>query len=498
MNIFKFLSKSGKVALSGLQMAGLTAVVGAAGFGAWQYLSGPADDNNAFNPAQYNSEVVYVSNANTGGYNGVPSGAGSGPSMQVSAQTLKRLDRQAQAERVAREMEDERFYTSGDGGAAAYQMGGTEGLGMGANYVDNPNSDSSPMGVMQQSMAGVQNMITKAQQQVTGTASGQNPAGESIPPSLDNATPSWSRGGSGNGGTGGSSFAIQNSGKNGRGRRGGNAATGGGMDAQSALSSAQAQAAGMLEGARIRGHSSFGSMETLRADRDATVQGGGRGRGGKSDLEFIQKRSADAAANRNRSDNEGSRAFLASTQISGGMRITAENVTTGQGQHSRDFDTDTEVNLRSIRTWGSTRMSEEELRDSDRSSVQKWFWIAIGVSVVAMLAIPYLKNITVFGVNLGLVMMLAAIAFCINGFVRALNYGNQWGFDGFSITSMIVTALMVVGVGCSFFLSNAFQKFYTWILKKLGISGAGSGAASGGGEGLEMVEQVLNKFTVFK
>ena len=69
MNIFKWLGKSGKIALSTAQAVGLSAVIGVAGIAAWQYLDAPSD-NTAFNlGGQYNpGEVVYVAGANGGSY----------------------------------------------------------------------------------------------------------------------------------------------------------------------------------------------------------------------------------------------------------------------------------------------------------------------------------------------------------------------------------------------------------------------------------------------
>ena len=498
MNIFNFLNRSGKIALSAMQAVGLTAVVGAAGVGAWQYLSGPADDNNAFNPAQYNpGEVVYVAGANTGGYASTSYGSGvPGSSVQVSAQTLKRLDRQAQAEQIAREMEEEssQMYAS-DSGPGAYQMGATEGLGMGANYVADANSNSSPMGVMQQSMAGMQDMIAKAQQQVSGKAGPQPATGEKAG-ALGSVTPNWSRGGAG-GTAGGSSFALQDSGKNNKGDKGtrGRRGSGSAADAQDALSAAQAQAAGMLEGARIRGKSSFGPMETLGANRDASIDKARRGRNGKNDLEFIQKRSADAAANRHRAANEGSRAFLASTQVSGGMRITAENVTTGQGQGSKDFDTDTEVNLRGIRTWGDNIETQEIQHNADRQSLL-WFTVGTVVASLAlMLTIALTKNIGPYGwiaaaaatvVLAGLLVVLA---------LKIARYAESWGWEGMTIATTAVAGILALGAvaawtfGQSFFSKMAMKiagsfgfggKIGTILLGGISAAG-GAGAAVGGG-----------------
>ena len=465
MNIFKVLNKSGKMALSALQAVGLTAVVGAAGIGAWQYLSGPADDNNAFNPAQYNpGEVVYVAGANTGSYGSSSYGHGDpGSSVQVSAQTLKRLDRQAMAERAAREMEEEasQIYSS-EPGPSAYQMGATEGLGMGANYVSDSDSNSSPFGDMQQSTAGVQDMIAKAQQQIAGAAQGKKPADQGAAggaASLGSVTPNWSRGGSGSGGAGGgSSFALQNSGKNkGRGSRG--AAT---VDPQAALANAQAQAAGMLEGARIKGRSSFGNMETLGGNRNASIEKSGRSQQAKDDMEFFTKRSIDVAKNKHRSNTEAN-VFLASTQISGGMRIAAENVTTGQGQGSKDFTNDYEAQLRGIRAWGTGTggIGDTELnRARERQRLMLTLWI---VTPLVLMMIPWIGTFASIGYSLlsnpytavagaGYLWAAGIMSAIALGGIATLEafagiYQSHWGGNGLSTASYIIGGVLAAGVG---------------------------------------------------
>ena len=71
MNLFKWLTnKTGKLPISLAQAAGITAVVGAAGFAAMSYLSSPADTNNSFIPPsayEQNGDVVYVSQSGGGG-----------------------------------------------------------------------------------------------------------------------------------------------------------------------------------------------------------------------------------------------------------------------------------------------------------------------------------------------------------------------------------------------------------------------------------------------
>ena len=68
-HILKWLSShAGKATVSLVQAAGITAVVGAAGFAAYNYLSSPAENNSFMPPSVYeNGNVVYVASGGGGG-----------------------------------------------------------------------------------------------------------------------------------------------------------------------------------------------------------------------------------------------------------------------------------------------------------------------------------------------------------------------------------------------------------------------------------------------
>lgn len=477
MKIFNWLNRSGKIALSAMQAVGLTAVVGVAGVAAWQYVNAPSD-NASFNPAQYNpGEVVYVAGANTGGYMGGSYSGQTDGSIQVSAKTLKRMDQQYQAEQVALEMEEEAAQLRASAAAPtgpAYQMGATEGLGMGANAANEELLKNNPLASMQQTMSGVQNIVANAQAQAQ---SAQEQAQAAKEGSLASVRPDWSgKAGSGGGSQGSSNvFAVQNSGKN----KGGSAAGGNSANPQDIIASAQAQAAGMLEGTRLRSRSSFGRTDGLAdAGRDASVMGGRQGNKDKNDLEFIRKRSADAAKNRYRAANEGSRAFLASTQISGGMRIEADNVTTGQSQGSKDFNNDYDTNLRGIRNWGDIQMDLGEDRQNDYNNLLV-FWITTVAAVIAgCIGLFYLAKAAMAAVVPWVVAalwiafgILAAGLITMCGFLiaHAADYASKWGGGWFSTWAGITGIVGIAAVGVSAFVnvSKALK------IAKTALEGAG-------------------------
>lgn len=434
MNILtRFFNRSGKLALSALQAVGLTAVVGVAGVAAYQYLAAPADDTTAFNPAAtYNSNVEYVSvGTNAGNYQGTAYGGGAvgnSSSVRVSSATLQRMNRLEQAAAAREEMEE----MSGE--MSAYQMSGStdEGLGMGGNAANDELLKNNPMAQMQGSMAGVQEMLANAQKQAQGAAAAQGQAAQSA---LASAKSNWSKTAGANGSTraggaeGGSSYVLQNSGKN---------VKAGSMDA----ASLQAKAAGMLEGRRLRGNApSFGP-----ADKDATVMDARMGTQGKDDMDFFAKRSIDTAKNKNRHNTEAN-VFLAGTQISGGLMINSENVTTGEGQASADFGPALESNLRGIQNWGAGIDNKAR-----RKAGGKLFGELLWRFLVATALIPVMLGLMFQpGLLLGKLLRAALAGFiqwyinqlCFGMFNKVAEFREQFGATGWDTTAEVLVGIIM-------------------------------------------------------
>ena len=484
MKIFNWIIKSraGKMALSAMQAVGLSAAVGVAGIAAWQFLGAPAD-NTAFSPQSYDpGEVVYVAGAAGGSYDA--NGEVKSAFQAKSSKAIEMTERLSAAQKRADEYDDSVTLPAGtaEPAMAAYQMGSSEGLGMGSNAA---REENNPMAMVQRSMAGVTDALSRVQSQSQGAAAqaGQKPEG--AVPTLASASKDWGSSAAkqslsgGNGSAFNSTFAIQG--------QAGGAADGKGQAAAMAqagdvIAQAQQQAMGMTEGMRMRGQTSFGKEDGLGGSRNAVIADQRRSKAA-GDLEFIRKRSADAALNKHRSTNEGARAFLASTKISGGVSVTGDSVVLGEGQGSKDFDSDYNVNTGRIRSAMDAVASREADRHKDRLSMQRWFWAALGVAVSAMIAIPFLKNITIFGVNLGLVMACLAIGVLSIGFVKAAHYAGTWGKSGLSTTFMITLGILIGGVWASFHFADAFKTFYQKVAKIFGIGGKGGATAGGGATG---------------
>lgn len=477
MKIFHWIIKSraGKVALSAMQAVGLSAAVGVAGIAAWQFL-GSSADNTAFSPQSYNpGEVVYVAGAAGGSYEA--NGEVKSAFQAKSSKAIEMMERLSAAQKRADEYDDSVTLpaSTAEPAMAAYQMGSSEGLGMGANAAGEENN---PMAMVQRSMAGVTDALSRVQSQAQGAASqaGQKPEG--AVPTLASASKDWGSSAAkqslsgGNGSAFNSTFAIQG--------QAGGAANGKGQAAAMAqagdvIAQAQQQAMGMTEGMRMRGQASFGKEDGLGGSRNAVIADQRHSKAA-GDLEFIRKRSADAALNKRRSTNEGARAFLASTKISGGVSVTGDSVVLGEGQGSKDFNSDYDVSSGRIRGAMDAVANQEADRHKDRLSMQRWFWAALGTAVAAMIAIPFLKHITIFGVNLGLVTACLAIAVLAIGFVKAAHYAGTWGKSGLSTTFMITLAILIGGVWASFHFADAFETFYKEVAHVFGI-GAPQGAS---------------------
>ena len=481
MKIFKWLTdRGGKIALSAAQAVGLSAVVGVAGIAAWQFLDTPTD-NTAFNlGGQHNrGEVVYVAGASGGTYG--ENGEIQSAFMATPSKAIEMTEKQALAQKQAEEAAESFTIPVDDvpsspALAGAYQMGGSEGLGMGGNFANEEILKNNPMAFAQQSIAGVTDAITRAQAQAQGAgqngtaAAGGQPAGAA--PALASASRDWgssaaTRGLSGGGGTAfNSSFVVQDS------QKGGGSAASAGTPEQAARVMQQFQeqlAASGQEGQRLRAQANFGGSQGLDPDWDATAAGFRNAREGK-DLEFIRKRSADAAGNRNRAANEGARAFLASTKISGGLRVSGANVTTGQGQSSADFNGEYDSQLRAIQGWSTDSNMDAIQRQEDRNAMIKWMWTAVAVAFAAMIAIPFVKHIPIVGKAMALIIAGAATLVCGLGFVKAINYAKDWGGSGMSTAIGIITPILTGGVWASFLWSKAFKNLYTKVGEKLGFT----------------------------
>ncbi len=412
----KLIDKSGKLALSALQMGGLAAVVGVAGIATWNMVNS-SSDNTAFNPSMYeDEEVVFV--AQSGGQGS----SARNSAVEISGRTMQLRNEVAQRNRVNEEMAEygASYESAAPAAPVGYQMGMTEGLGMGSNFAVEQGSREGSSAA-QNPLAGMQDMIAQVQTQAQAQAAAQG--------GLAGATVNKAGGAGGSG----SAFAVQNSGKN----AGGLAKQSGGVGVDSAGNgptalSLQEEAARMLGASGARGRSSFGPDSGLGSGRNgSTLNGRASNSRGASDLEFIRKRSAEVAKNKFRSANEAGRSFLASAQNSGGLVIETESgeLATGQGQHIRDFDTPFESQRVAINDWLSGVSIKEEQRQENKNDMQSSMWWAMGISVGAALVILFCGKLPPWGTAAAGVATLVALGFLVSLIDKLIDYQKAWGWD---------------------------------------------------------------------
>ena len=499
MNIFKWLGKSGKIALSAAQAVGLSAVVGVAGIAAWQYLDTPSD-NTAFNlGGQYNpGEVVYVAGASGGSYGA--NGEVQSSFLATPSKAIEMTEKIALAQKRAEEYEDsvsDEALAPSD--PQAYQMGGTEGLGMGANRANEEELKNNPMAFAKQSLSGVSDAIAQAQAQAQaqqaaaagGQAQGAAPAGTLASASRDWGSSAATKGGSGGGGNSfNSSFVVQDSNKN-SGKSMGNMTL---EDADQVIKNFQEQSLSAQEAARLRARSSFGRDEMLASDKNLKALDGRSSRE-KSDLAFIRKRSADAAANRNRAANEASRAWLDSAKVSGGMSIiSGESVTTGQGQGSKDFNSPTTANMRGIKNWVDSVEEQDAKRDKSQKNIRLCLWIALPVALAAMPWISAMSTLAAalcsnpftaaFGVALWIkaaILLAIALAPVMALLGVSIHHINNFGGETLSTWGTVVAGILTAALGlCMIPALGAALNVLSWsaIWSTVGGIGLGAGAAA--------------------
>lgn len=192
--------------------------------------------------------------------------------------------------------------------------------------------------------------------------------------------------------------------------------------------------------------------------RQATIASGKFSRGG-NDLQAIAKRSADVAGNSHRGANEGSTAFLAGSNNSGGMRVEGgvEVGTTG----SADFKTPTNKRLKAVGNAAKKTEDEAKARQKARNTLTILLLASVATTAAAI----------VFGYNLiwngtkqslagtwqiiaGMAIIAAAMASSIATLVKAGQYASRFGGGALPIAASIISGLCVGALG--FTIAAAF------------------------------------------
>ena len=243
----------------------------------------------------------------------------------------------------------------------------------------------------------------------------------------------------------------------------------------------------------MRGGNGRSSSTFMAGGRHVTAGRGRHSKGTGNDLKDISKRSAEAALNRDRSANEGSRAFLASGQNSGGMSIDS-NVDT-QETGSADFAAPEARNLKAIGGWGEQKDQEAEKQTKAR---KKLMWWILGLVAATAVAIPLVYHLIAAGkgssfLGIGLVAWGIATAVAVVGVaLRTLQLaiGYLQNFQG-KLLPIVGLGLSAAAIGAmGYVVARAFtnqgdaaaqEKFLgkaMGLLKKVGMMGLQKGAGA--------------------
>ena len=377
MNIIKLLhSKAGKIALSAMQAVGLSAAVGVAGIATWQMVgsSSQPSPNTVF--SSNDQEVIFVAGAGGDGVYGGNYGAGGEVQSGIRA-TLSKDMQLMQADAARAKMSNDPAFVQQEQKITAYTMdGATGGLGMdGGNAAKEIGIDGSAnVGSMQQQLAALQASM-QAQQKAAAdaAAAGAGDAAKAAAAALGQGGGNKWGMASGMARASGSNLnATPLQAGSGVGREGG-----------------RVSSSGVLGGAEIAGAANGSDTSGLAGGRKSTSSFGqalawGEGNN-KEQLAFLQKQSADITQNRDRAANEGTRAFMASERLSGGIRLNGDTLTTGAASSS-DFSADDIMSGLGAGISGVGDMIElyEKSKEELKESIED-FQRTVGISCAAAL-----------------------------------------------------------------------------------------------------------------
>ncbi|MBR4355117.1 MAG: hypothetical protein IKP96_00870, partial [Elusimicrobiaceae bacterium] len=240
-----------------------------------------------------------------------------------------------------------------------------------------------------------------------------------------------------------------------------------------------------LNSAAGRGPSSFNP-----GGRDATVGKGSRSSGG-NDLKDISKRSAEVARNRNRAANEGSSAFLASSQNSGGMTFDNGMETTETG--SADFAAPEARRLKAIGDWGQ---KEDDRAQKQQKRMSTLFAVLMGLIAATVTLVPIIKALKQLGKTPYLGIAANAWAWILAGVLaaawgvcmaQAILYGKDYFWPNNDWSWLAFGALLVGGISIAVIASVVIG---TKVVEGEEAIGKAKGALTMGAK--DMVGQVVS------
>lgn len=463
MNIFKFLkSRIGAVSISAGKMAGVALTAGLVGVNVYNYATS--------SPAAQEARVRSFSEVLASG--------GILPEDTTMNFAMGNVQFASAEERAAQEGT---IFDAGDADVSALQgamnsfsvrgsaLGAGEGgLGMGANAAVELGPDGKPL---TGNAAGTDGAAVGAAA-AAAAQGGQtkiNKLGEEPAGGLQRATIARASGsnlrtssGGGFGGNSRSSAAV------------GNATA----EAAARLSSSSSYA---LSGAMPKGSTLIASNDNIRgAAGGATefVSGsrfghsamGARSQAGES-LRDMALASSKVAANANRSANEGTSPFMARERLSGGIRVGGGNLHEFQGTGTERHSTELKERERGLGRHITVVSTAEAERKHHRTRLSKMLIGLIPAVFMGMMTIQSLKNSGPWGI-VGAIAVTAILGATIIAFtVDAAKYISKYGSDGWSIASLVGSAVMAAGLVLAWINNtNAWLgKVSNFLVKNMGM-----------------------------
>ncbi len=515
MKLFKwFQNKAGKLPVTVAQAAGLTAVVGAAGLAAISYLGGPSDNNNTFVPpsAYEQGDVVYVAQG-PGSYDA--DGAAGSTFKAAPSRSIQLANQQDMQLRRAQELEgftaqpafEDPLEVPTLDGKAHELSGGERGLGMGGNK--QIGNSFEILQNMPDQLTGLNDVLANAQK-AAAQAGGANGAGVAAPgantsggsdnapgeggaaiPTLARATLSGGPNGApraGGGGSGsGSTFVVQNSGKN-PGTRAAGPTPEEMAQAGNAIEQARTAMTRLREGETLKSQANFGPSGGLSGDRDAMVQKGRNfGGQGRTELSRIRKHMEKLQASNTLRANAVAEPYMANGSQSAGMLVNTDNVFIGQnGASSGDFRTraPSRAQMKGIQARLDQEQAKADEREAARDALKSWmieaFFATLGMSVAISILVRLAKGPWAFiFYAAAAVLTAAALTYIWWGAIQHITeYNGANGSDTWSILGWVLAGVFSTSIGLAWFvypqwLETGMSKLTAVSLALVGLGGVG-------------------------
>lgn len=465
MNIFKFLkSRIGAVSISAGKMAGVALTAGLVGVNVYNYATS--------SPAAQEARVRSFSEVLTSG--------GILPDDNTINISTGRLQFASAEERAAQEGT---IFDAGDADVSALQgaMGsfsvrgsalgaGEGGLGMGANAAVELGPDGKPLtgNAAGADGAAVGAAAAAAAQQQDGKTKinklGEEPQGGLQRASIARASGN-NLGSSSGGGFGGNS----------RSSAAGNATAEAAARLRSsssyALSGAMPKGSTLIaSNGNIRG-AAGGATEFVAGSRFGRAAMGARSQAGES-LRDMALASSKVAANANRSANEGTSPFMARERLSGGITVEGENLNEFQGTADTSFEDDMNRRERGMAGAVDEVDTTEQERENHRSRLSKMLIALIPTVFMGMMTIQSMKDSGPWGMVAAIAVTAILGATIIAFTVDAAKYISKYGSDGWSIASLVGSAVMAAGLVLAWINNtNAWlEKVSNFLFKNMGMS----------------------------